>query len=211
MKTRGSSARARGARIFGPRDRTRLKLALRGKRLGLQLSEIRSLIDMYDGPGDTDVQLRQYQSVLAQPAPCWSSSGATSTTPCTRSRNRNANAATCWRTSPERAVAVLQTFLLFVLTALAEIIGCYLPYLWLRKAIPPGCCCPPPPGAVRLVADAASRGLGPRLRGLGGVYISMALLWLWLADGVRPVASDWIGAGLCLAGMLVIMFGPRSG
>ena len=44
----------------------------------------------------------------------------------------------------------------------------------------------------------------------GGVYISMALLWLWLADGVRPVASDWIGAGLCLAGMLVIMFGPRS-
>ena len=28
----------------------------------------------------------------------------------------------------------------------------------------------------------------------GGVYISMALLWLWLADGVRPVASDWIGA-----------------
>ena len=45
----------------------------------------------------------------------------------------------------------------------------------------------------------------------GGVYISMALLWLWLADGVRPVASDWIGAGLCLAGMLVIMFGPRSG
>ena len=43
-----------------------MKLALRGKRLGLQLSEIRSLIDMYDGPGDTDVQLRQYQSVLAQ-------------------------------------------------------------------------------------------------------------------------------------------------
>ena len=67
MKTRGSSARREGRnRIFGPRDRTRLKLALRGKRLGLQLSEIRSLIDMYDGPGDTDVQLRQYQSVLAQ-------------------------------------------------------------------------------------------------------------------------------------------------
>ena len=128
-----SPAREGRNRIFGPRDRTRLKLALRGKRLGLQLSEIRSLIDMYDGPGDTDVQLRQYQSVLAQHAPCWSSSGATSTTPCTRSRNRNANAATCWRTSPERTVAVLQTFLLFVLTALAEIIGCYLPYLWLRR------------------------------------------------------------------------------
>ena len=53
-------------RIFGPRDRTRLKLALRGKRLGLQLSEIRTLIDMYDGPGDTEVQLRQYLAVLEQ-------------------------------------------------------------------------------------------------------------------------------------------------
>lgn len=53
-------------RIFGPRDRTRLKLALRGKRLGLQLSEILTLIDMYDGPGDTEVQLRQYLSVLEQ-------------------------------------------------------------------------------------------------------------------------------------------------
>ncbi|ANY14474.1 MerR family transcriptional regulator [Bordetella pseudohinzii] len=53
-------------RIYGARDRTRLKLALRGKRLGLQLSEIRSLIDMYDGPGDSEAQLRQYLSVLGQ-------------------------------------------------------------------------------------------------------------------------------------------------
>ncbi|OZI77079.1 MerR family transcriptional regulator [Bordetella genomosp. 12] len=53
-------------RIYGSRDRTRLKLALRGKRLGLQLSEIRSLIDMYDGPSDNAAQLRQYLSVLAQ-------------------------------------------------------------------------------------------------------------------------------------------------
>lgn len=51
-------------RVYHPRDRTRLKLALRGKRLGLQLSEILSLIDMYDGPGDTTAQLRHYMSVL---------------------------------------------------------------------------------------------------------------------------------------------------
>ncbi|KAG0733587.1 hypothetical protein G6F23_013204 [Rhizopus arrhizus] len=44
----------------------------------------------------------------------------------------------------------------------------------------------------------------------GGVYIGMALLWLWAVDGVRPSASDWLGVGLCLAGMLVIMFGPRG-
>ncbi len=53
-------------RVYLTRDRTRLKLALRGKRLGLQLSEILSLIDMYDGPGDTIPQLRHYMSVLAQ-------------------------------------------------------------------------------------------------------------------------------------------------
>lgn len=61
-----SPAREGRNRIFGPRDRTRLKLALRGKRLGLQLAEILTLIDMYDGPGDTEVQLRQYLSVLEQ-------------------------------------------------------------------------------------------------------------------------------------------------
>lgn len=61
-----SPAREGRNRIFGPRDRTRLKLALRGKRLGLQLSEILTLIDMYDGPGETEVQLRQYLAVLAQ-------------------------------------------------------------------------------------------------------------------------------------------------
>lgn len=53
-------------RVYRARDRTRLKLAVRGKRLGLQLTEILSLIDMYDGPGDTTVQLRHYMSVLAQ-------------------------------------------------------------------------------------------------------------------------------------------------
>ncbi len=53
-------------RIYRPRDRARLKLALRGKRLGLQLSEIRSLIDMYDGPGTTEPQLRVYLDVLTR-------------------------------------------------------------------------------------------------------------------------------------------------
>lgn len=53
-------------RVYHARDRTRLKLALRGKRLGLQLSEILSLIDMYDGPGATTAQLRHYLDVLSQ-------------------------------------------------------------------------------------------------------------------------------------------------
>jgi len=51
-------------RIYSARDRTRLKLALRGKRLGFQLAEILTLIDMYDGPGKTVAQLQHYLAVL---------------------------------------------------------------------------------------------------------------------------------------------------
>lgn len=51
-------------RIYNQRDRTRLKLALRGKRLGFSLAEIRSLIDMYDGPGSHPDQLQSYLSHL---------------------------------------------------------------------------------------------------------------------------------------------------
>lgn len=53
-------------RVYHARDRARLKLALRGKRLGLTLAEIRSLIDMYDSPHDTRRQLQQYVAVLEQ-------------------------------------------------------------------------------------------------------------------------------------------------
>ncbi|WP_304502641.1 MerR family DNA-binding transcriptional regulator [Bordetella sp. LUAb4] len=59
-----SPARDGRNRVYSTRDRARLKLALRGKRLGLLLAEIRSLIDMYDGPGDTTPQLREYLGVL---------------------------------------------------------------------------------------------------------------------------------------------------
>src|SRR3546814_20203014 len=41
----------------------------------------------------------------------------------------------------------------------------------------------------------------------GGVYIAVALLWLWRIDGVRPQASDLLGAALCLAGAAVIVLG----
>lgn len=51
-------------RVYSSRDRTRLKLALRGKRLGLQLAEILDLINMYDAPGDTTAQLKHYIDVL---------------------------------------------------------------------------------------------------------------------------------------------------
>jgi DNA-binding transcriptional MerR regulator len=52
-------------RIYTPRERTRLKLTLRGKRLGLSLSEIRSLIDMYEPGRDERPQLERFLAVLA--------------------------------------------------------------------------------------------------------------------------------------------------
>ena len=52
-------------RIYSPRDRTRLKLTLRAKRLGLSLTEAKDLIDMYDSPRDTGPQLRKFLAVLA--------------------------------------------------------------------------------------------------------------------------------------------------
>lgn len=52
-------------RVYSARDRTRLKLTLRAKRLGLSLTEAREIIDMYDSPRDTGPQLRKFLKVLA--------------------------------------------------------------------------------------------------------------------------------------------------
>ena len=58
----GSGGRSR---VYTPRDRTRLKLTLRGKRLGLTLSEIKSIVDMYESPKDTVAQMDRFLGVLA--------------------------------------------------------------------------------------------------------------------------------------------------
>jgi DNA-binding transcriptional MerR regulator len=57
--------RAGRNRVYTQRDRTRLKLTLRGKRLGLSLQEIKQLVDMYDSPADTAPQLNAFLGVLA--------------------------------------------------------------------------------------------------------------------------------------------------
>lgn len=53
-------------RVYSARDRTRLKLTLRAKRLGLSLTEAKEIIDLYDSPRDTGVQLHKFLSVLAE-------------------------------------------------------------------------------------------------------------------------------------------------
>jgi DNA-binding transcriptional MerR regulator len=62
-KREGAGGRTR---VYSARERTRLKLTLRGKRLGLSLLEIKALVDMYESPKDTTAQLKRFLTVLAQ-------------------------------------------------------------------------------------------------------------------------------------------------
>ena len=106
----------------------------------------------------------------------------------------------------------IKTLALFVITALAEILGCYLPYLWLREGksiwllLPAG---------ISLALFAWLLTLHPTAAGrvyaaYGGVYITVALLWLWSVDGIRPSGWDVLGSALALTGMAIIMFAPRT-
>jgi small multidrug resistance family-3 protein len=109
-------------------------------------------------------------------------------------------------------MALLKTTLLFILTAVAEIVGCYLPYLWLRQGGSPWLLVP---AAASLALFAWLLTLHPTTAGrvyaaYGGVYVFTALFWLWAVDGVVPDRWDLLGGLLALAGMAIIMFGPRA-
>ncbi len=105
----------------------------------------------------------------------------------------------------------MTTFLLYLATALAEIVGCYLPYLWLRQNGSPWLLVPAL-ASLALFAwlltlhDAAS---GRVYAAYGGVYIGAAIVWLWVVDGVRPSAWDMAGVAVALLGMSLIAFQPR--
>jgi small multidrug resistance family-3 protein len=106
---------------------------------------------------------------------------------------------------------ILKVLGLFVVTAIAEIVGCYLPYLWLKQGRSIWLLLP---AALSLALFAWLLTLHPHAAGrvyaaYGGVYVSVALLWLWMVDAVRPTVSDAVGVGVCLLGMSIIMFGPR--
>lgn len=106
---------------------------------------------------------------------------------------------------------MVHTILLFVLTACAEIVGCYLPYLWLRQERSAWLLVP---GAVSLALFAWLLTLHPTAAGrtyaaYGGVYIATAVVWLWLVDGQQPDRWDVLGSCVSVVGMAVIYFGPR--
>ncbi|EPM2809427.1 TPA: YnfA family protein [Yersinia enterocolitica] len=106
---------------------------------------------------------------------------------------------------------MLKTSLLFFVTALAEIIGCFLPYLWLRKGASMWLL---PPAAASLALFVWLLTLHPAASGrvyaaYGGVYVATALIWLRVVDGVKLSLFDWVGAGVALVGMLIIVAGWR--
>lgn len=106
----------------------------------------------------------------------------------------------------------LKTLFLYLITALAEIVGCYLPYLCLRQGKSLWLLLP---AAASLALFAWLLSLHPTAAGrvyaaYGGVYICVAIGWLWAVDGIRPTVWDVAGSLVALLGMAIIMFGPRS-
>lgn len=107
----------------------------------------------------------------------------------------------------------LKTAGLFSATALAEIVGCFAVYAWLRKSASPWWLVP---GAASLAVFAwlltlhPTGAAGRTYAAYGGVYVAASVLWLWLAEKQMPDRWDVIGAGLCIAGTAVIVFAPRG-
>jgi len=101
---------------------------------------------------------------------------------------------------------------LFFVTAVMEIIGCFLPYLWLKSRAGPWVLIP---AAFALAAFVWLLSLHPAASGrvyaaYGGVYVATAILWLWLVDGVRPSTYDFAGSAVAVLGMFIIILGARS-
>ncbi|MBB4084868.1 YnfA family protein [Sphingomonas carotinifaciens] len=108
----------------------------------------------------------------------------------------------------------MQSAILYIGAALAEIAGCFAFWAWARMGRSPLWLIP---GTASLLifawlltlVDTAQAGRA--YAAYGGIYITSALLWLWLAEGVRPDGWDLAGAALCLIGAAVIFFGPHRG
>ncbi|EFL4479408.1 YnfA family protein [Escherichia fergusonii] len=104
---------------------------------------------------------------------------------------------------------MFKTTLLFFITALCEIIGCFLPWLWLKRN---GSIWLLLPAGVSLAFFVWLLTLHPTASGrvyaaYGGVYVCTALLWLRFIDGVKLSLYDWSGALIALCGMLIIVAG----
>ena len=98
---------------------------------------------------------------------------------------------------------------LFILTAIAEIAGCYFPYLWMKKQGSPWLLLP---AVLCLMLFVWLLTLHPEASGriyatYGGIYIVTALIWLKVVDGVSLAVTDWVGAFVVLLGAGIIISG----
>jgi small multidrug resistance family-3 protein len=105
----------------------------------------------------------------------------------------------------------MKTVGLFFLTAVAEMAGCYLPYLWLRQDKSALLLIP---AAISLLAFVWLLTLHPFAAGrayaaYGGMYVAVAVGWLWWIQRLEPTRWDLIGAAVTLAGMAIIVMQPQ--
>lgn len=110
------------------------------------------------------------------------------------------------------AMTIARTLALFVLTAIAEIVGCYLPFLYLREDAP-GWYLLPAAGSLAIFAWLLTlhpTGAGRTYAAYGGVYVASAIAWIWLAEGQQPDRWDLVGASVSVVGMGIIFFVPRT-
>lgn len=102
--------------------------------------------------------------------------------------------------------------LIYGAAALAEIGGCFAFWAWLRMG---RSCWWLLPGMASLALFAwlltlvDSDHAGRAYAAYGGVYVTAAILWLWVAEGARPDRWDMMGGAVCLAGTAIILLGPR--
>lgn len=106
----------------------------------------------------------------------------------------------------------LKVFSLFTVTAVAEIVGCYFPWLVLKQDRSPWLLVP---AALSLAIFAWLLTLHPTAAGriyaaYGGVYVAVALVWLYFVDGIALTRWDLAGAGIALTGMAVIALQPTA-
>lgn len=102
---------------------------------------------------------------------------------------------------------------LYIAAALAEIAGCFAFWAWLRLGrsvwwLVPGTLSLALFAALLTLVPVASAGRA--YAAYGGIYILLSLVWLWLAEGVRPDRFDVAGGLVCLGGAAIILFSPRG-
>jgi len=197
-----------GIRRYPSETLQRLRFIKRAQQLGFTLREVAELLTIAGGASCSS----KCEGHRAKD--CGLDQHATRTgPPCRRLPVRRPRRVAVPGDRGARLVRVkpLATAGLFAATAIAEIVGCYLPYLWLKGRAPIWVLIP---AAASLAVFVWLLTLHPTAAGrvyaaYGGVYVATAMAWLWLVDGVRPSTWDIVGSLVAVSGMAIIMFGTR--